>query len=120
MDLQARADHLAQMIEEKLGVGGKGLEAKLARAGRRLPRHVRREAALLAEALGQRDHPRLSRRIDLLRLERAFTVCERYLKTVDPWARRRGLALDWLAVNALNLLIIGVLVVSALLWRGFL
>lgn len=120
MNVEARAERLAQLIEAKLDVRGRGLEAKLKRAGRRIPRHIRAEAALLVEAMRLQSHPKLSRQTDTARLETAAATVERYLQGLDPWDRRKAVLLDWLAVNAFNLLVIGALVIGVLLWRGFL
>lgn len=120
MNLQAGADRLAQLIEERLDVRGAGLEAKLNRAGRSLPKYIRGEARLLVEAVTMQAHPKLSRQIDHARLEQAYGDVERYLLGLDAWARRRGVALNWLAGNAFNLLIIGAVLLAVLVWRGFL
>ncbi len=120
MDLQARADHLAQIIEEKLGVRGTGLETKLKRAGRRLPKHIRTQGALLVEALRLEGHPKLSQRADPARLERAFADIERYLSALDPSARRRANVLDWLAGQAFSFFVLAILAIALLRWQGFL
>ncbi len=120
MDLQARADHLAQLIEDKLDVRGQGLEAKLHRAGRLLPKYIRGEADYLVEALKLQASPKLARQVDLARLRRGVADVERYLRDIDPWVRRRAVALSWLAANAFNLLVVAVLLLAVLLWRGFL
>ncbi len=120
MELQARADRLAHLIEERLDVRGTGLEAKLRRAGRLLPKHIRAEAGLLVEAMAVQGHPKLSRQVDMVRLARAAKVVENYLLDINPWDRRRAIVLNWLAVNAFNLLVIGAVGLAVLLWRGFL
>ena len=118
MDIQARADHLARMMGDRLDIRGQGLEAKLARAGKRLPRHIRDEAGLVVDALTYREHPKLARQVDEARLRRAVKTIERYLKNVDPWARRRGIFLDWLAGNAFGVLVMIGLVVALVVLRG--
>ena len=120
MDLQSQAERLAHLLEERLGVRGKGLEAKVQRAGRRLPKYIRGEAAALLKAMELEGHPQLSQQIDHDRITRAYKDIERYLQAIDPWARRRGILLNWLAGQAFNLLILIVLVVVVLRWRGFL
>ncbi len=120
MDLQKRADRLAQLIGNKLDVRGAGLEAKLKRAGRRLPKYIRGEARLLVDALAMEAHPKLARQIDKARLERAYHDVERYLQGLDAWARRRGGVLDWLAGNLFSLLLLAGLLIAVLVWRGFL
>lgn len=118
MALQTRADHLAQLIEDKLGTRGQGLEAKLARAGRSLPADLRRELGYVVSALQMQTSPRLVRQIDWPRIDHAFDAAEAYLRRVDPWDRRKGLAINWLAGNALNLVIVAALTLAVMAWRG--
>jgi len=119
-DPTMRAERIARLIEEKLGVGGVGLEAKLRRAGRDLPRWVRREAAALAEAAAFSASPRLAKRIDPARIERAFAACEAWLSAVDPAERRKDRWLGFLAVNAVNLTVLAAALVAVLIWTGHL
>ncbi len=116
--LDDRADRLAALIEERLGVRGNGLEAKLNRAGRRLPRWVRREAGRLVEARRMAAHPKLMRRTDPDALDRAFGRCESWLRGIDPAERRKDRILGPLAVNAFNLLVVAGLFIAYLVWAG--
>ena len=118
MDLQDRAERLAQLMEDRLGTGGKGFGAKLKRAGRRLPRRLRRDGALIQRALELLAHPRLSRQIDQADLTRAADHFERHLRQIDPWARRRGLMLNWLAGIAFSLLVVAGVLITVLRMRG--
>lgn len=120
MNLQTRADKLAQTIEERLGVRGQGLEAKLARAGRRLPRALRHDLEYIAAALRMEENPRLSRQIDWARIDRGFAAAEHHLRGIDPFERRKTLVINWLAGNAMNLLIVAGLAAALMAWRGFL
>ncbi len=120
MDLQARAERLARLMGERLDIPGRGLEGKLAHAGRRLPRHIRAEAELVARAISLREHPKLARMIDERRLARACRIVERHLLAVDPWARRRAVLADWILGNILGLLVMAALVAAVLAWRGYL
>ena len=118
MDLDGRTEKLAALMEERLGIRGRGFEAKLARAGRRLPKRLRREAARLVEARALAAHPRLSRRVDRPRLERAAAALERYLGGVDTKERQTTQAVNWLAGTAFNLLIVFGLALSVMVLRG--
>ncbi len=120
MDLCARAEYLAQLMGDRLDIGGDGFAAKLANAGRRLPRHVRREGAHIAEALVLAAHPKLSRQIDQRRIKRASRIVERYLLGIDPWARRRDIFLNWLAGLAFGLLVLVAIVLALMVQRGLL
>ena len=48
LTIQQMADRVAQLLKERLGLGGKGLAAKMKRAGRLLPRKVRDAGKQLA------------------------------------------------------------------------
>ncbi|WP_300519362.1 hypothetical protein [Aliiroseovarius sp.] len=118
MDLDPRVEILTRLMEERLGLGGEGFAAKLARAGRRLPRRIRRDGALIVDALSLQAHPKLSRQLDAARLDRSLTHVERHLRGIDPWDRRKGIVLNWLAGIAFSLLVVAALFVAALRWRG--
>ena len=118
MDLDARAEALAQLMEDRLGLRGDGFAAKLKRAGRRLPCRIRRDGAVIVEALDLQAHPKLSRQVDEARLTRALTHLDRYLRSIDPWERRKGVMLNWLAGLAFSLLVVAGLLIAALRWRG--
>lgn len=118
MDLDARLDRIAALMEERLGIRGEGFEAKLARAGRSLPRKLRREGALLAEARAMAEHPKLGRRVDPRRLRKAARVFERYLTRVDGSERRVTRWVNWGAGNAFNIAIVLVVAVAVIAWRG--
>ncbi len=120
MICEQRARRLADLLHRKLGVGGRGLEARLRRARRRLPRHIRREVDLLAEAVRLQGNPQLARRNDPARLEAAFRAVESHLDGLDKWQRRKDAALSLLTVNAFNLLVVAALLVAVLRWRGLL
>lgn len=120
MDIHAKTARLAQLMEDRLDVRGADFTAKVRRAGRLLPRHVREAAGLLCNALPLMDHPQLSRQVKPSELENAAHVVEAYLLDVDPWERRRGIAVSWLSGLAFSLLVLVVAVVLVLVWRGYL
>lgn len=120
MDLQARAERLAQLMEERMDIRGTDLAAKLSRAGRRLPKRIHRDGAVIVQALELEAHPRLSRQMNMVQVKRAADHLERFLLDVDPWARRKGKMLNWLAGIAFSLLLILGLTLAVLRWRGVL
>jgi hypothetical protein len=97
------ADEIAKGLEKRLGIRGQGLEAKLARAGRSLPRWVRRDGAVLAEAARLSASPKLAKRVDPARVAKAHASVSRYLADQDPRERRKDKVLALLAVNVFNL-----------------
>lgn len=113
-----QSDRLALLIEERLGIRGDGLETKLRKAGRLLPRWLRQEASRLVAAQRLVKHPKLMRQADSMTLEKACKRCEKWLKSIDPAARRRARLLNFLALNAANLLLVTAMFVAYLVWSG--
>lgn len=112
------ADRIAALMEERLGVRGEGLAAKLRRGGRKLPAEVRAAAELLAEAAAQAGNPKLMLRLDHGRIAQAYDLCLKHLKQVPApggWADRM------LAVTgrlAFILLAAGAVALGLAWWRG--
>ncbi|MCR8723003.1 hypothetical protein [Frigidibacter sp. ROC022] len=118
--VNARAEALAEMMEARMGVKGEGFEGKLRRAGRSLPKRLRRAGEQIAQAAQLEKNPKLARRIDYAGVERAAVLIENHLKRIDPFQRRLHKALDILAGQAFNLLVVAVLVLTVLRLRGYL
>lgn len=120
MTYQEQADHIAELIEAQLGIRGKGLERKMRKAGRMLPRSMHNQARMILDATRLEHSPKLSRQIDGDRVSKAFGILEKYLSEVDPWDRRKGKIIAFLTTNAFNLIAITAILIFVLLWRGFL
>lgn len=116
---QERADHLAAMIEDRLGVRGNGLRAKLRRAGRSLPSDVRHQGEVLLAALDYQGNPKLARRLDERTIDRACKSIESYLSAIDPKVRRMNRLVSIFSSAALALLVTACLVIAVLVWRGY-
>jgi hypothetical protein len=116
-ELDARAGVLTEKMAEGLGVKGRTLEQSAAKAGHWLPRRIRHEIAVIAEARALRGHPKLERRIDEARIDRACRQTATYLDGLDPAARRRRAALDMLSLIAFRLFVVLALVIAVLIWR---
>lgn len=111
---------LDALMGERLGVGGNGFGAKVRRAGRLLPRHVRREARYLVQAGQMSAHPRLAPLVDPQRVAQAAETCRSYLTGIDAADRRWGIVVGRLSVIAFNWLLLAALVIALLTWRGYL
>lgn len=118
MDFDTRLDRIATLMEDRLGIRGEGFEAKLARAGRLLPRKLRREGALIAEARAMATHPKLARRVNDRRLRKAARAFERYLTRVDANERRVTRWINWAAGNAFNIALVLAFALAVIAWRG--
>ncbi|MBI1170193.1 hypothetical protein GC209_02235 [bacterium] len=117
--IQQMADRVSALMEERLKITGPSLEAKVQRAGRRLPREVREAAEALVAALQLAQNPKLLMQIDDEAVAIAYDICLRHLNGLNRAQRRRGMVLDAAARIAFALLVVGVLLVAVLRWRGF-
>ncbi|WP_137699436.1 hypothetical protein [Marimonas lutisalis] len=116
--LARMTDELEALLGEKLGLRKGDVPARVARAGRRLPKWVHRDARLIGEALALGAHPKLARRIDLARVQAAHRRIKAHLKEIDPKDRRKGAILNLLGSLSFNLLLFAALVIGFLKWRG--
>ncbi len=104
--VEERADRIARLIEERLRVRGRGLETKLRRAGRLMPKWIRQEAQTLVQAQQFSASPKLMKLIDPGQIDQAYERCETWLKSVDPGERRKDRILGFLALNVFNLSVV--------------
>lgn len=111
---------LANTIGEKLDVPGKDLATVVSRAGRMLPRRLRREAQYLVQAETLSSHPKLRHLVDTDRIARADRALRAYVKTKDPEKERRDRTLGQIAAYVFNILIFVALLITVLTWRGVL
>lgn len=112
------ADMLSDLIGQRLGFGGDTLSDRVAKAGRKIPKHVRRDLMTVAEAADLTTHPKLSRQIDNKALTRAAERATTWLMTYDRAGRRRDAALDLLAAIVFNLVLVAAIVIAVMLWRN--
>lgn len=117
-DIGALARELETRLDDKLGLRKGAFPARVKRAGRRIPKWVHREAAVISEALTLDAHPKLRRRIDVAQVQRAHDRIRQHLDAIDPADRRLGLILGMLGALAFNLLLFAALVLGFLKWQG--
>jgi len=120
MTPERKAEEIASLIGARLGIRGRSLEERVHRAGRLLPRRVRRDVQVLIEAEQAAGHPKLMKRIDPQTLDRAHRDCKRFLEKIDGSERMMRLTMGFVRTNAFNLLMVFALVVAVLVWRGYL
>ncbi|MFV2002419.1 MAG: hypothetical protein ACC619_05510 [Paracoccaceae bacterium] len=120
MTYDEQSDHIATLLEQRLNIRGNGLDAKLRKSGRLLPRHIHRDGQQIVESTNLQGNPRLARRIDADQVLKSYRACEKYLMNIDVSDRRQGRIIGLLATNALNFVIIFALLTAVLVWRGFL
>lgn len=119
METKDRFQSIAERMSAQLRVRGEGIADVTERAGRKLPRHLRREAAVLIEAQSLASNPKLSRLVDERRVARAEKRLNRFLDKQNPAAERRGQILDVIAKIAFVFVTVVLSVFFFLLWRGY-
>lgn len=119
MSLQEMAEDVRAGLESKLRVRGRSLQAQIRRAGRLLPRYVRRDATYLAQGAELATNPKLAKMVDIAKARQAHRKVLAYLDTVDIAVQRRDAALQLAASIAFALLVTSGLVVFVLWQRGF-
>jgi hypothetical protein len=118
--IQQMADRVAALMEERLRIKGSTLSQKLRKGSGLLPRKVRAEARELARFSVMAQNPKLLMQVDESRVAEAYDICLRYLNTVSVWDRRRAALVNMVLSILGNLLVVAVVVVCILLWRGYL
>lgn len=118
-DIAAKSLAIRQQLETKLAVKSRDLPQALRRAGRRLPRQVRAQAAILVAAEKQAGHPKLARQLDGGAVQEAYAKVTAHLRAIDVADARKGRILGLAGVIAFNLLLVMVAFVLWLWWRGY-
>lgn len=117
-DIDAMARRIEALLDRDFGTGKRGLAAALDKAGRRLPRRMRKAGRMVADADFMAGHPKLVWQIDRKRVGRAAERLAEYLESVDPKARRIDMTLSILRSLAVNLLLLAGILLALAYWRG--
>lgn len=118
--IQQMADRVATLMAERLHVKGSGLAEKLKKGGRLLPRKVRDAAGELAQAAQMSQNPKLLVQVNNQKVAEAYDVCVRHLNGLNRWQSRKGLLLGIASSVVFSLIVVGLLLLGVLVWRGFL
>ncbi|QYK41249.1 MAG: hypothetical protein KF887_18045 [Paracoccaceae bacterium] len=118
--IQQMADRVAALMDERMGLGGQGLAAKLKRGGRRLPRRVRDAVARLAEAAEMAQNPKLLLQIDEERVAQDYDLALKHLMGISAWDRRIGFLGRLVVAVLVAVIASGALLVAVMSWRGLL
>ena len=117
--LDQKAEALNAQLHAKYGQRGKTLEAQLKSVGRLLPKSLRNDGQKIVEAQRMARHPKLAASVDETKFHLAYSNITNHLKNTDPKDRRKGKLLGWLGGQVVNLMLVAGVVISVLLWRGF-
>lgn len=117
-DIASRIAEITALLQAEFRASGGTLAEALTECRRRLPRRLRAQADFLAEIEPLAAHPRLARQLDLARAESASTAVHTYLSRLNRGRRRVDLLLTVLGSVAFGLLVMLILMVLVLRWRG--
>jgi len=115
---RADLDAVEQKLRTRLGARGRSLSQKLKRAGRALPKSARQAGRRLVALEAMMAHPRLRRVVRGEDAEAAFAALNAPLDLIDVKERRKDRLLRFSATAVGNLLILALLVIVVLRWRG--
>jgi hypothetical protein len=118
--IQQMADRVAQLLDERLGIGGRDLGSRLRKGGRMLPKRVRESAQMLAEAAEKAQNPKLLGQIDMGAVSDAYDACLKHLTAIDPADRKRSALSGMIGFVGGGIFLLAVGIVAVLVWRGFL
>lgn len=107
--IQQMADRVAELLESRIGVRGDGLEAKLKRAKRSLPRKVVIACEQLVAFSALSHNPKMLAQIDQTKVAEAYEEASRHLLSLPPKSGGfSGLVLGAAATAALGLLVLAI------------
>lgn len=121
-EVQRWAAEVAALMATRLGGVRRGpppdLAAMLRRRGAALPRRLRREAMLLAEAGNLSHQPRVARQLDRRAAQRAHAALIAHLRPMGALSRWQDRFLRPAAAVALALILIAAVVIWMMVRRG--
>ena len=118
-DVQNKVLKVRLEMQAKLGVQGRDLDQVLRRAGRRLPRGVRKQVATLAKAAFYARNPKMARRFEGHEVQAAYDAVMAHLDSIDVMEDRKDRVLGIAGAIAFNLLSVMVAFIFYLWWRGY-
>jgi hypothetical protein len=113
-------EDIAALMAERLELRPAPFARLVEKARPLLPRRLKRHAQVLAEAQGAAVHPRLALTLDQAQVARSAAALRDYLSGIDVADRRLGRRLSLLGSLAMNLILVAMLLLVVLVWRGFL
>ncbi|MBQ1202705.1 MAG: hypothetical protein IIX61_02690 [Loktanella sp.] len=117
-EMHMQADEIRGLLEQRLGIRARSLEAQVRKARRHLPRALRRELIYFAQSESLVDNPKLHRMLNPARLEAAHRDAVAFLSKVNSSTKRKAEALQIAASIAFGLLVMGIVLIAALIQRN--
>ncbi len=115
---QADIDAASEKLRTRLGVRGRSFAQRLRRAGRALPGPARQAGWRLAQLQQMAAHPRLRRLVRPADADAALAELNLHLDKVNAGERRKDRLLGLAGSVVGNLLLLALLMIAVLRWRG--
>lgn len=123
-DIRTMADDIAMLMASRFGGLRRGhhadLHLMLRRRGAALPRKLRRQALLLAQADHLVGAPKRARQLDLAQLKKAHDALSAYLRPLGALNRWQGRATSIAAAVSFGLLMVALVAIWLMVLRGYL
>lgn len=119
MTPKQQVQDIRDQIQSRFGVEGPSLAVQLRRLGRRVPKAIKVPLHQMAEAEKMLDNPKLAHQIDTRQMALAHEACCAGLSKITLMGRRKAAVLGALGGFSANLIILFVILVLVLVWRGF-
>lgn len=124
LDVRDWADEVAVLMASRLGGVRRGeavqLDMMIRRRGGALPRKLLKQAQILREAQHITNAPRIARQMDFRAAAQAHADLVAYLKPFGRLSRVQERATNFAASVVFGLLVLAIVVLWVLVWRGFL
>lgn len=122
LNVRSWAEEVAVLMATRLGGRKRGeaidLDTMLRRRGAALPRNLLKKAEILAQAERVTNLPKIARQTDFRAAAQAHADLVAYLKPFGRVTRVQERATNFAASVVFGLLVLAVVVVWVLLWRG--
>ncbi len=106
MTIEERLNELTAYMAQQLRLSGGTFADVAAKAGRKLPRRLKKDIAVISDAETLLQNPKLTRRIDEAQLAKSERRLRMHLEKFDPKAERRGEILDTIAKIAFVIVVV--------------
>ncbi|TKW68310.1 MAG: hypothetical protein DI616_04235 [Paracoccus denitrificans] len=124
LNVRSWAEEVAVLMATRLGGAGRGeaidLDTMLRRRGGALPRNLYKKAVILRDAEQVTNMPKIARQTDFRDAAQAHADLVAYLKPFGRVTWMQEKATNFAASVVFGLLVLGIVIVWVLVWRGFL
>ncbi len=120
LSLTEQITNIQDLMANRLGYRGVNLQQQVAKAGRDLPRALRRDAAFFVQAEAVAYHPRLNQLVDRSKANVSYGMLMKYLQGTPRRSRFKQDIMRALGSVSLAMIVVFVVVIWSMVDRGIL